>query len=114
MSEKILTIGIVILITGLLSGCINKDATMPVTEIGIVYKIEEDRIVGGTYTDWMDFIYFENGNIYAIYRGSLDLIELNRTGIFTFEKRFYVNGDYTDKYYKLIEVKYKENPGVLE
>jgi len=70
ISNKLLVLLGIAFIVLLLSGCIDEDTTTPVTEIGVVYKIDENRIVGGTHTDWMDFIYFENGNIYAIYTGS--------------------------------------------
>lgn len=90
-----------------LTGCINQDKVFD--KEGIVIEIEYDVVVGGTYTDWMHFVYFDDGSVFACRRTeTIDLIELNRTGIYTIQERFYDKGNgYVDEYYELIDVEYQ-------
>jgi len=103
---KIILIGLIFSVL-LLSGCINQDKVFD--KEGIVYKIEYDMVVGGTYTDWMHFVYFNDGSVFACRRtDKINLIELNRTGVYTLQERFYDKGDgYIDEYYELVGVKYQ-------
>lgn len=89
-TKLIVIIGLVIMIM-FLCGCNHSQReTGELTKYGKVMKIKEDVIFGGTFTDWRDELYFNDGTILWI-ENSCDLssIELNRSGTFFFEKNYF-------------------------
>lgn len=108
--NKILVIGVVILLTGLLSGCAERDIGI-LEKRGTVTKIEYDVIFGGTFTDWRDDIYFDDGTMLMVQGGDLSIIEFNRTGIYRFRKNYFEYDGVDWEFHKFIGVEY---PGGLE
>lgn len=104
MKKLIVIVGLIILIS-ILSGCAERDSGI-LEKKGIVYKIEYDVIFGGTFTDYRDDVYFDDGTMLMVQGGDLSIIEFNRTGIYRFRKNYF-NYEGTDyKFHKLIGVEY--------
>ena len=105
--KKIIAIGLIISIL-LLSGCVesgNRDRGI-LEKKGSVYKIEYDVIFGGTFTDYRDDLYFDDGTMFMVQGGDLSIIEFNRTGIYRFRKNYFDYEGVNYKFHKLIGVEY--------
>ena len=107
-SKLIVIMGLIITIL-LLTGCTNNRETGIRMIEGKVVKIDYDDIFGGTFTDWRDIIYFDDGTIVWSQERDLSTIELNRTGRFYFDKNYF---EYDDSWYKFdnfVRVKYLDD-----
>jgi len=105
--KKIILLITIVSVLFVLSGCIGRCSNERFEKTGIVYKIEYDYPVGGTYSDWMHFVYFKDGTVFACRRTDIiNLIELNRTGIYKIQERFYDNDGNCDEYHEIISVTY--------
>jgi len=103
----IVIIGLIISIL-LLSGCIEipyRDNGI-FEKMGAVKKIKYNVIFGGTFTDWRDELYFEDGDCLWIQGGDLSQIELNKTGVYRFRKNYFDYEGYRYKFHKLLGVEY--------
>lgn len=106
--KKILFFISIILIILLFSGCQERETGRWVKE-GKVIKINYDVIFGGTFTDWRDDIFFDDGTVLSSQARSLSGIELNRSGLFYFDKNYF---EYEGAYYKFdnfIRVEYLDD-----
>ncbi len=74
----------------LLSGCVTpyRESGTRI-KIGKVVHIDYNNVFGGTFTDYMDVIYFDDGDILQSQNRNLSNIELNRSGIFYFDKNYF-------------------------
>lgn len=105
--KKIIGILGIILIFSLVSGCTtNERGTWK--KHGTVIKINEDVIFGGTFTDWRDDIYFDDGTILWSQENSLFGIQLNRSGWFYFEKNYFTYEDFQYKFDNFLRVEYDD------
>lgn len=105
--KKVMIIGLFITIL-LLSGCIesgNRDRGI-LEKKGSVYNIEYDVIFGGTFTDYRDELYFNDGTMLMIQGGDLSTIECNKTGIYRFRKNYFDYEGSRYKFHKFIGVEY--------
>lgn len=89
----------------LLSGCAERDTGI-LEKRGQVIKIEYDVVFGGTFTDWRDDIYFDDGTILWVQGGDLSIIEYNKTGIYRFRKNYFEYDGTDYEFHKFIGVDY--------
>ena len=95
--KLIVIIGLTITVL-ILTGCITpKRETGTLIKEGKVTAIQHDVIFGGTFTDWRDDIYFDDGTVLSSQGKDLSLIVINQTGRFYFEKNYF---EYDDAWYK--------------
>lgn len=104
--NKVIVIGLSILLIGILSGCADERDSGILEKRGNVIKIEYDVIFGGTFTDYRDELYFDDGTMLMIQGGDLSTIELNRTGIYRFRKNYFEYDGTDYKFHKFIGVEY--------
>jgi len=92
-----------------LSGCTtpNRETGVRVKD-GIVTEIVYDDIFGGTFTDWRDIIYFDDGDVFFSQGRDLSSIELNRTGRFYFDKNYFEYDDCWYKFDNFVRVEYEK------
>ena len=85
MLENIIIILAIISIL-LLSGCINSANrdTGILEKTGKVVKINYDVIFGGTFIDWRDDVYFDDGTMMMVKGGDLSIIEFNKIRFFQY------------------------------
>jgi len=105
--KKVFIIGLAISVL-FLSGCIdsaNRDTGI-LEKKGTVIRIEYDVIFGGTFTDYRDDLYFDDGTMLMVQGGDLSQIELNRTGLYRFRKNHFDYEGARYKFHKLIGVEY--------
>jgi len=106
MKKEIIVIGLFITVL-FLTGCnSNEHETGTRTIEGTVVRIEYDNAFGGTFTDWRDIIYFDDGTIVWSQDRDLSTIELNRTGRFYFDKNYFEYDDYWYKFDNFKRVEY--------
>ena len=98
---------VIILFLTMLSGCTtpNRETGTWIKE-GIVTKIEYDVIFGGTFTDWRDDIYFDDGTILSSQARDLSSIRLNEAGRYYFDKNYFEYDGYYYKFDNFIRVEY--------
>ena len=110
--KKLIIIGLVFTVLFMcISGCTGKNNQM--VKEGKVMKIEYDNAFGGTFTDWYDALYFEDGSIVWVQEREQDLssIRLNTTGKFYFEKNYFTyNKGVEYKLHKFEGAIYYDNP----
>ena len=110
MSRKIIVIiGLTITVL-FLCGCtdsVNRE-TGTWIKIGKVTKIDYNRAFGGTFTDWRDDIFFEDGTILFSQDKDLSSIRLNETGRFVFEKNYFTYDSHRYRFDNFVSVSYDE------
>lgn len=95
MKTKLIVIGIIFAVV-FLCGC-QTNETGEFVKYGSVRKIDFHDVFGGTFTDYQDIIYFNDGTILYSQDRSLEQIVLNRNGTFYFDKNYF---EYDDVSYK--------------
>ena len=93
----------------LLAGCIHTNETGILVKEGKVTKVRYDVIFGGTFTDWRDEMYFDDGTMLMIQNSDLSNIRLNTTGRFVFEKNYFDYDGHRYKFHKLLSVTYYDD-----
>lgn len=106
MKKILLMVGLIFSFL-LLSGCQTRDNSIWCKH-GTVIKINEHIIFGGTFTDWRDDIYFNDGTVLSNQEGSLYSIQLNRTGWFYFEKNYFTYEGVQYKFDNFVRVVYDD------
>jgi len=104
--KGIIAVGLIITIM-MLSGCAERDTGI-LEKKGEVVKIEYDVIFGGTFTDYRDDLYFNDGTMLMVQGGDLSQIELNRTGLYRFRKNYFDYEGSRYEFHKLLSVEYYE------
>jgi len=107
--KKILLVGLIITIL-FLSGCVGQNNKM--IKEGKVIKVDYDNSFGGTFTDWYDALYFDDGSIVWVQEREQDLssIRINITGKFYFEKNYFTYNNVKYKLHKYEGAIYYDNP----
>lgn len=95
----------------LLSGCTDmaQRETGTWMKEGKVIKIEYNQPFGGTFSDYYDYIIFEDGTHICSQRHSLSSIVLNKTGRFFFEKNDFTYNGVRYEFDNFIRVEYEPN-----
>jgi hypothetical protein len=90
-------------------GCVETNERGSYIKTGAVTHIRYDVVFGGTFTDYRDELYFNDGTMLMVkYDSDLSSIQLNRTGVFYFEKNYFNYDGREYRFHKLNKVIYDD------